>query len=97
MSIPFETTQSIIDAIESVLGNVLQSQGDIAESFQLENFVKQVQAIVPDAPSEVIVAYLQLYLTPMGEGEDDYYMGEDFGEGSDMYDSNFQFALDGGE
>ena len=89
-SISFELTQAIIDAIETVLSKVFQTPQQ-APNFDLEGFVKQVQELVPQAPVEVIVAYLQLYLTPMGENEDDYFMGEDFGEG--FGDAGFSYDM----
>ena len=91
-NIDFELTQKIIDAIEQTLTPIFANEKDLSENFNLEQFVGDVQKLVPGAPADVIVAYLQLYLTPMGEGEDDFFMGEDFGE--DFGANQFGFALD---
>jgi len=76
----FETTQRLVDAIEQCLIPYFEqspAQFELTSNFDLENFVSQVIALVPQARPETVIAYLQLYLTPMGEGEDDFFMGED--------------------
>lgn len=87
----FELTQKIIDAIEQVLGPMIENtRGEFPQDFSIEQFIDDVRNLVPEAPPEVVVAYLQLYLSPIGEGEEgDIFFGESYGEDGDY--SNFAF------
>ena len=86
--INMERTQSLINAI----GDYLQKcNGEV----DIEACIESIKETVPDVSPEEAIGLLQLYLSPMGEGEDMFFGEDGFGWGEeDFGGSPFNFQLE---